>query len=87
MRHFTLMILLVGLAITNNYAAVFNPMISLYSPFFGSQDASSKYQKLVQQAYNDYGQSGCTIPVKKMNMLVQNLLAGNYIPSRCLASG
>lgn len=54
-----------------------NPLHSVYSPFFGSQDASERYQKLVQEAYNDYGQASCcSIPVKKMNSFVSKFIGG-----------
>lgn len=53
-----------------------NPLYHFYTPFFGNQNASEPYQKLVQQAYNDYAQNGCTIPVKKMNSLVSKLVGG-----------
>lgn len=52
-----------------------NPLAKIYPFIFGNGDASEQYQKLVHQAFQEYGYSkDFEVPVKKMNTVGQKII-------------
>ena len=52
-----------------------NPLAKIYPFIFGNDDASEQYQKLIRQAFQEYGYSkDFEVPIKKMNSVGQKII-------------